>query len=108
MSISAISATASTPAFTPVRPANAFASIYPSISGPAASPVTANAATDPVTTSTTIAQTYGFAPSLIVPIYQPAFYQPYSQNPDVVTGVSRIEVIPRIGQYPGNLFDAFA
>jgi hypothetical protein len=95
MSISAIPPAASVSAFSLVNATNAL----PSVS---------NAVANPVTTSTTIAQTYGFAPSLIVPIYQPAFYQPYSENPDVLTGVSRIEVIPRIGQYTGGIFDAYA
>jgi hypothetical protein len=95
MSLSAIPPAGSISAFAPVNATNAL-------------PTVSNAAANPVTTSTTIAQTYGFAPSLIVPIYQPAFYQPYSENPDVVTGVSRIEVIPRIGQYTGGVFDAYA
>ena len=95
MSISSIPPADSISAFSPIDATNAL----PSVSSTVA---------NPVTTSTTIAQTYGFAPSLIVPIYQPAFYQPYSENPDVVTGVSRIEVIPRIGQYAGGIFDAYA
>jgi hypothetical protein len=99
VAISSISAAGAVSAFSPVNAANVAASV---------SNTAALTATNPVATSTTIAETYGFAPSLIVPIYQPAFYQPYSQNPDVVTGVSQIEVIPRIGQYPGSLFDTFA
>jgi hypothetical protein len=91
MSISTIPPAGSIAAFAPVDATNAL-------------PTVSNA----VTTSTTIAQAYGFAPSLIVPIYQPAFYQPYNENPDVVTGVSRIKVIPRIGQNTGSIFDAYA
>ena len=91
----------------PIPPADSISAFSP-IDATNALPSVSNAVTNPVTTSTTIAQTYGFAPSLIVPIYQPAFYQPYSENPDVVTGVSRIKVIPRIGQYAGSIFDAYA
>jgi hypothetical protein len=106
MSISAIPPTSSITSFPPVNAANAPAPATNVVTNP---PVNlTNPVTSPAATSTTIAQTYGFAPSLIVPIYQPAFYQASSQNPDVVTGVARIEVVPRVGQNSGGIFDAFA
>jgi hypothetical protein len=54
------------------------------------------------------AQTYGFAPSLIVPVSQPIIYQALSANPDAVAAVKTVSLVPRSGEYPGQLFDSLA
>jgi hypothetical protein len=122
VSISAISASGAVSAYTPVSSTNLYASINPGLNAttpPANPPITQAASpilnppvvpplTDPVTTSTTIAQTYGFAPSLIVPGILPLIYQAINPNPDTVTGVAPVAVIPRAGTYPGYLFDSVA
>jgi hypothetical protein len=61
-----------------------------------------------VATSTTIAQTYGFAPSLIVPLTPILIYQAINPQPGQVTGVVKVQLIPRSGEYARNLFDQFA
>jgi hypothetical protein len=61
-----------------------------------------------VATSTTIAQTYGFAPSLIVPLAQVLTYQPIYANPSQVSGVTKIALISRTSEHPRHLFDQLA
>jgi hypothetical protein len=111
VSISAISASGAVPAYAPVSSTNLYATLTPSfnaaltqqINPPIATPIT-----DPASTSRTIAQTYGFAPSLIVPLSLPLIYRALNPSPDAVTGVAPVSIIPRAGAYSGYLFDSVA
>jgi hypothetical protein len=115
MSISAISASTPVAAFTPVNSANIIPTLNPSLNPTLAPSITPPANTptsaqtlNPALTETTIAQTYGFAPSLIVPVSQPIIYQALSANPDAVAAVKTVSLVPRSGEYPGQLFDSLA
>lgn len=58
--------------------------------------------------STTLARTYGFEPSLIVPITPMLIYQAINQHPAVVPGVAKIQAISHADAYPRHFFDRFA
>jgi hypothetical protein len=58
--------------------------------------------------STTIAQTYGFAPSLAVPIAPFLTYEAINSQLGIVTGVTRLALVSRTDDYPRHLFDQFA
>ncbi|HTA38035.1 MAG TPA: hypothetical protein VK760_03105 [Candidatus Acidoferrales bacterium] len=63
---------------------------------------------DPVATSTTIAQTYGFAPAFAIPAAAPVTYQAISKHPDIVSGVTPIGEIVRAREFPSFLIDEYA
>jgi hypothetical protein len=124
MSISAISASSPSAALISTTPASPLATIAPNATAPQLTTPLNPATTAPVpppltqpassltpsaaATSTTIAQTYGFAPSLIVPLAQILTYQPIYANPSLVSGVTEIALLPRTSEHPRHLFDQLA
>ena len=63
---------------------------------------------DPIATSTTIAQTYGFAPAFALPAAVPITYQAIAKHPDIVTGVTPIGEIVRAREFPSFIIDEYA
>jgi hypothetical protein len=63
---------------------------------------------DPIATSTTIAQTYGFAPAFALPAAVPVTYQAIAKHPDIVTGVTPIGEIVRSREFPSFIIDEYA
>ncbi len=71
----------------------------------AASPL---ATTSAIATSTTIAQTYGFAPAFALPAAVPVTFQAISKHPDIVNGVTPIGEIRRAREFPSFIIDEYA
>jgi hypothetical protein len=63
---------------------------------------------DPIATSTTIAQAYGFAPAFALPMAAPITFEAISKHPDIVTGVTPIGQIVRAREFPNFLIDEYA
>ena len=63
---------------------------------------------DPVSTSITIAQTYGFAPAFAIPSAAPVTYEAIVKHPDIVTGVTPVGAIVRARKFPSFLIDEYA
>ena len=63
---------------------------------------------DPIATSTTIAQTYGFAPAFALPAAAPVTYDAITGHPDIVTGVTLIGAIVRTREFPSFIIDEYA
>ena len=63
---------------------------------------------DPIATSTTIAQTYGFAPAFALPAAVPITFEAIAKHPDIVTGVTPIGEIVRSREFPSFIIDEYA